>query len=123
MIEQSCLYQDLDDLDQSAFHLCGTDDHDGKLRAYLRVLPPGTRFAQPSIGRILTCKAARGRGFGHQAMRQALQFLNHTYPASSILMSAQQHLQPFYQQFGFVSSGGDYEEDGIPHIEMVLNRG
>ena len=72
IIEQQCAYDDIDNHDQAAFHLCGTDSANHALRAYLRVLPPGKRFEEPSIGRVVTCADSRGCGFGHELISWAV---------------------------------------------------
>ncbi|MDP3478249.1 MAG: GNAT family N-acetyltransferase [Desulfoprunum sp.] len=120
-VEQNCAYQDADDLDQCALHLMGwrkTLDH-RQLAAYLRVLPPESRFREPSIGRLLSVRTARGTGLGRAIMHQALARLAVLYPGIPIRISAQQYLESFYQDLGFTAASAIYEEDGIPHREMV----
>ena len=120
-VEQNCPYLDADGLDQGALHLIarGKGLPLGQLVAYLRLLPPGCRFPEASIGRLLTVKAARGSGIGRAIMLEALARLKTLYPHARIRISAQQHLEPFYRGLGFAAASEVYEEDGIPHLEMV----
>jgi ElaA protein len=120
-VEQHCAYLDADGLDQCALHLMGRrkDPEYRQLVAYLRVLPPGSRFPEPSIGRLLTARPLRGTGIGRAIMHEALTRLAVLYPHSTVRISAQQYLEGFYQGLGFTAASGLYQEDGIPHREMV----
>ncbi len=120
-VEQNCAYQDADGLDQCALHLMGwrQDLDHRRIAAYLRVLPPGTRFREPSIGRLLTIREVRGTGLGRAIMQRALVRLAILYPGIPIRISAQQYLESFYQGLGFTAVSAVYEEDGIAHLEMV----
>ena len=120
-VEQKCAYQDADGLDQSALHLIGWRERaDGRqLVAYLRVLPPGSRFSEPSIGRLLTIHSMRGAGIGRTAMLEAIRKITDLFPGNGIRISAQKYLENFYQDLGFIADSADYEEDGIPHRQMV----
>jgi len=119
VVEQDCPYQDLDGLDDVAFHLVGWAD-DGSVAAYARILPPGTRFEQPSIGRVLTSLTARRSGLGRELMRRAIEVVGDRYPGRPARISAQCYLERFYVELGFVIDSAPYEEDGIPHVEMEL---
>ena len=120
-VEQNCAYQDADGLDQSALHLIGWRERaDGRqLVAYLRVLPPGSRFSEPSIGRLLTIHSMRGAGIGRTAMLEAIRKITDLFPGNGIRISAQKYLENFYQDLGFIADSANYEEDGIPHRQMV----
>lgn len=120
-VEQDCAYQDADGKDSCAWHLCGwnPDATHPQLQAYLRVVDPGKKYSEPSIGRVLTADTARGKGLGRELMRQALDKTQRAFPESAIRISAQQHLEKFYGEFGFVRCSSPYDEDGIPHIEML----
>ncbi len=120
-VEQNCAYQDADGLDQCALHLMGwkKDRAPNRLATYLRVLPPGSRFGEPSIGRLLTIREVRGKGLGRAIMQRALAQLAILYPGSPIRISAQQYLENFYHGLGFTAVSATYEEDGIAHLEMV----
>jgi ElaA protein len=118
VVEQDCPYPELDGLDQTAQHLWAADE-DGQLAAYARITAPGTRFDEPSIGRVITMSSFRGRGLGRVLMNRALDLARECYPGESLRISAQQHLQPFYESLGFGFVCGPYDEDGIPHVEML----
>ncbi|MFP4207028.1 MAG: GNAT family N-acetyltransferase [Wenzhouxiangella sp.] len=118
VVEQDCPYPELDGLDQSAHHLWAVDAA-GQVAAYARITAPETRFADPSIGRVLTVQAHRGTGLGRTLMRRAIELTEHLYPGMHIRISAQQHLDRFYASLGFRFVRGPYPEDGIPHIEML----
>lgn len=114
VVEQACLYQDVDGLDPLARHVLA---HDGlELVAYARVLPPGTRFDVTSIGRVVVAPRARGSGLGRRLMEEALRGIEASGPVP-IALSAQAHLERFYASLGFVP-GERYDEDGIPHVAM-----
>ena len=121
-VEQNCPYLDADGLDQGALHLIARrkDLPQGQLVAYLRLLPPGSRFPEASIGRLLTVKSARGSGIGRAIMLEALARLSTLYPHARIRISAQQYLESFYRKLGFAAASDVYEEDGIPHLEMIM---
>ncbi len=119
VVEQSCPYQDLDGLDDVALHLVGWAGN-GSVVAYARILPPGTRFEQPSIGRVLTSLPGRRCGLGRALMRRAIEVVGEYYPGRPVRISAQCYLQRFYAELGFAVDSAPYEEDGIPHVEMQL---
>ena len=118
VVEQNCVYQDADDLDLDAWHLTGRRP-DGRLAAYLRLIAPGRRFPEASIGRLLTVKSMRGRQIASQALDQALRKCEVIYPQQAIHIAAQTYLEDFYRRFGFRAVGSPYKEDGIEHIDMV----
>ena len=121
VVEQNCAYQDADDLDPVSWHLMGW--HEGttgrELVAYLRVVFPGKKYPEPSIGRVLTTASVRGTGMGKALTREAITRIALEYPHMSIRISAQRYLEKFYSDFGFEIVSDPYEEDGIPHIEML----
>lgn len=120
VVEQNCPYQDLDGLDFKAHHLIGWSDRNaGNVAAYLRVLAPGIKFREPSIGRVLTTEGYRRTGLGRQLMGKALAHIARHHPGQSVRISAQSYLDTFYRDFGFVPCSAPYLEDGIPHVEML----
>lgn len=120
IVEQACLFQDVDGLDPACWHLLGYPSTGaGGLLAYARLVPPGARYAEPSIGRVLTTAAGRGRGAGKALMREALARTRALWPGRPVRIGAQAYLERFYGGFGFVRDSEPYDEDGIPHIEMV----
>lgn len=118
VVEQACAYQELDGLDAEAQHLVAWVGDD-EVAAYLRVLAAGVRFAEPSIGRVLTTAGYRRNGLGRELMTRALEQADAMYAGQAIRISAQTHLETFYGAFGFVSMSEIYLEDGIPHVEML----
>lgn len=117
VVEQGCAYQDLDGYDVEASHLIAW--HADEVVACLRVLLPGAKYAEPSIGRVLTARPFRGTGLGRELMRRGVQHVDESYPGRATRIGAQAHLEKFYAQFGFVKASDTYVEDGIPHIEML----
>jgi ElaA protein len=111
-------YQDPDGLDRVAWHLLARDTH-GAPVAGLRVVDPGAKYAEPSIGRVVVAPERRGAGLGHALMREALARCGAAWPARAIRISAQAHLQGYYRRHGFETVGPAYLEDGIPHVEML----
>lgn len=119
VVEQRCVYQDIDGLDPQLLHLCGREAASGALLAYARLLPPGVKGQSlPMIGRVLTAPAARGRGLGRPLMQRALAECAARWPALAVQISAQAHLQDFYASLGFEPCSEVYDEDGIAHIDM-----
>lgn len=126
IVEQNCPYQDADALDEYSWHLVGTFDN--VVAAYLRVVDPGHKsvhpgqyYAEPSIGRVLTAKDYRGRGFGLKLMHEGIAGCERLFPGQGIRISAQSYLLAFYRSLGFTIVGDEYLEDGIGHYEMRRN--
>jgi len=117
VVEQNCVYGDLDGLDLQAQHLIAWSGT--AVAAYLRVLGPGARFRERSIGRVLTTATFRRTGLGRTLMLRALADLDTRFPGEPIRISAQAHLEPFYGAFGFTRASDNYLEDGIPHLAML----
>jgi ElaA protein len=121
VVEQNCIFQDIDHVDQQAFHLLGWK-HDGAKRqlvAYLRCVFPGVKYPEISLGRVLSTSAVRGTGIGREMMTQAISHAERQFPGLQIRISAQQYLETFYRSFGFETTTEPYDEDGIPHVEML----
>lgn len=121
VVEQQCIYQDIDGLDRQAQHLL-VDDAEGRLCAYARILPPATVYPEAAIGRILTAECWRGSGYGRWLIQQSVQCARQLYPDSDIRIGAQAHLQGLYHDCGFKTVGEPYDEDGILHVQMLLDR-
>jgi ElaA protein len=117
VLEQGA-YLDPDGIDRVSWHLLGRDVA-GELQAYLRVVDPGVKYAEPSIGRVITSPATRGSGLGRVLMAEGIARCTAAWPAQGIRISAQAHLAPFYRSLGFASVGDEYLEDNIPHVEML----
>jgi ElaA protein len=120
VVEQNCVYQDADYKDQKGWHYMGVDE-EGKLMAYVRLLPPGVSYEEPSIGRVLTNPAARGTGVGRVLMQQAIEQCKALFGDVPIKIGAQYYLLQFYSSLGFVQTSAIYLEDNIEHIEMIRN--
>lgn len=118
VIEQECLYLDADGFDPACLHGLGYDDQ-GALMAYARILPPGVRYAEPSIGRVIVAEQLRGKGIGEALMKQALARSAALYPDMSVRISAQARLERFYQRLGFLTVSDLYDDTGIPHVDML----
>lgn len=121
-VEQDCAYLDADGLDLHAWHLLGwaAEPAAAGLVAYLRVVDPGRKFAEPSIGRVLTIAARRGIGIGRTLMQEGIARTALVWPGQPIRIAAQQRLESFYASLGFRSVSAPYAEDGIPHVDMLL---
>jgi ElaA protein len=121
VLEQQCFYNDFDGLDQQAHHLLGWRSIDGRreLAAYLRCLAPGAKYAEMSLGRVLTTGAARGSGAGRELLARGIECAERQHPGHRIRIGAQAYLERFYQSFGFKTISEPYDEDGIMHIDML----
>lgn len=144
IMEQNCVYADLDGADQDCLHLYATLVEEDPIAstlnsslnpslnpslnntlnivAYLRIVPPGVNYPQASLGRILTTSQARGTGAGISLVTKGLEQLEQDHPAHDVKISAQVYLQKFYKNFGFKNISEVYDEDGIDHIDMLLTR-
>lgn len=117
VVEQDCLFQDMDDSDAQAIHLMAWSGD--RLLAYARCYGPGVKFGEASIGRIATHMAARGTGLGLLLVQKAIDLVSATWGTQPIRIGAQARLRKFYQGLGFDDMGIPYVEDGIDHLEMV----
>ena len=117
VLEQQCLYQDVDGKDPRAHHVSAWDGE--HLVAYARVLPPGVSFDEASIGRVVTSPRHRSIGAGRDLVARSIEACERVFGAQPIRIGAQSHLQRFYGSFGFAPCSAEYVEDGIPHIDML----
>ena len=115
VVEQNCVYQDLDNDDQLSVHLWLTEND--KVVALCRVCPAGTHMEEVSIGRVITVE--RGKGYGKQIMLEGIQAARDYFGASRIDIEAQEYARGFYEQVGFRQSSEPFILDGIPHIKMT----
>ena len=120
VVEQNCVFPDMDGRDPDCVHLCGRDDAGG-LIAYLRLVPPGVRTPEVSLGRVVVAAAARGQGLGRAVMDEGLRGCAQRYPGKPVKVSAQQQLETFYRSLGFRTASPPYLEDGIWHVDMLRN--
>lgn len=116
VIEQNCPYPDLDNYDQRAIHLWAEEN--GEVMAYCRIFDKGIKYAEASIGRVLTTEKARGKSLGKLLIQYAVETIENRFHTSEIRISAQDYLLKFYGDFGFEDTGKKYLEDDIPHTEM-----
>lgn len=117
VVEQDCPYSELDGKDKIADHLIGLDENN-RIIATARILPPGAAYEFVAIGRVVVHESTRGTGAGHQLLEESKNFIATKYGEVSIMLSAQKHLENYYEAHGFKSTGKEYLEDGIPHVEM-----
>jgi ElaA protein len=122
ILEQQCLYRDMDGHDLACWHLLGWQTRAGqrRLAAYLRCLAPGVKFAEMSLGRVVTAASARGGGIGRQLVQQGIAHARRQFPGGAIRIGAQQYLKQFYRSAGFETVCAPYDEDGIVHVDMLL---
>ena len=118
VVEQSCVYQDLDGLDKSAQHLIVKQD--GKIVAGLRLLTPDGQHESLRIGRVAVSADSRSMGIAGAMMREAIEKAQRDFSSRTICLNAQTYLQKFYESLGFRISGEPFLEDGIPHIHMKM---
>ncbi len=117
IIEQACIYQDIDDKDQKAFHVIGYKNNE--IIAYTRIFNMGDYFENASIGRVVISEKERKYGYGHDLIKKSIQGIKEVFGTEDIKISAQCYLNRFYQKHGFKQIGEEYLEDGIPHIAMI----
>lgn len=120
VVEQNCPYPEVDGKDVQSYHLY--KEQDGEIVAYLRILPPGVSYAELSIGRVLVKKEYRGQRLAHELMARALQFIEDELNETTVKIQAQDYLRNFYSSFGFEAISEVYLDDGIPHVDMLLQK-
>lgn len=118
VVEQNCVYQDLDNKDQKALHLFG--ECDGEIIAYSRLFKAGDYFDSSSIGRVVVAANYRDKNFGHELIEQGIIEIKRHFKEENITISAQLYLKKFYETHGFIQTSEMYLEDDIPHIEMKI---
>ena len=127
VVEQTCPFLDIDGVDSACWHLLGFAPlspgrgagGEGQLIAYARLVPPGVKYPEPSIGRVVSSKDARRTGAGRALMKEAVAQAEKLWPGKRLRIGAQMYLKAFYESFGFTQSSEPYDEDGILHIEMI----
>ena len=119
VVEQDCVYQDIDYKDQKSLHVLAYKNE--KLVAYTRIFNAGDYFSEASIGRVVVAKSERKYGYGHDLMKESIKAVATEFKTDIIHISAQTYLEKFYNSHGFTQEGEGYLEDGIPHIKMTLN--
>ena len=119
VVEQDCVYQDIDGKDSEALHVIGSKN--GQIVAYTRCFSPGYYFEEAAIGRVVVKDSERKYGYGHEIMKASAKAIQDHFKTTNIKLSAQQYLIKFYESHGYQTTGEGYLEDGIPHIAMVKN--
>lgn len=119
VVEQRCPFQDVDGADPACWHLVGRAPGQSRILAYCRLVPPGTKFAEASIGRVITLGPARRAGHGRELMRLAIVHAEKLWPGKALRIGAQRYLERFYGSLGFATASEPYDEDGIMHVEML----
>lgn len=118
VVEQQCVYLDQDGADRDSWHLLGRDGS-GTLRACLRMVDPGVKYAELSMGRVVTSPESRGTGLGRRLVAEGMRWVDTHHAGQPVRIGAQAHLQRFYGAFGFEPVSEPYLEDDIPHVEML----
>ena len=118
VVEQNCVFQDMDNKDQASHHLMGWQGK--KLVACSRIVPAGISYVEFSIGRIVSSPSVRGQGIGRVLVDKSIQLAYGLHGKGVIRIGAQYYLRDFYESFGFQKAGDIYLEDGIEHVEMLL---
>ncbi len=117
VVEQDCVFSDMDGLDPKCEHLCGFNEAGG-LVVYLRMLPPGLKWPEPALGRLVVHPKARHSGIARVALCEGIEHCSERFAGQPIFLSGQQYLEHFYVQFGFVTVSEPYLDDGIMHVNM-----
>lgn len=115
VVEQNCPYQEVDDFDKEALHLCLREK--GEILAYARILPPGLTFENVSIGRVIAVK--RRMGLGSKIVEKAILLAKEKFSANKIEIEAQVYAKEMYEKLGFKVVSDEFLEDGIPHVKMI----
>jgi ElaA protein len=119
VVEQNCVYQDIDGKDTKALHVIGKKNN--KIVAYTRIFKPGDYFENASIGRVVVSNVERQHKYGYDLMEVSIKTIKGYFNTATIELSAQVYLKKFYNNLGFKEVGEEYLEDGIPHINMIKN--
>ena len=117
VVEQNCVYQDLDNKDQISVHIFIKEKNE--IVAYTRIFKSGDYYKNPSIGRVVVSKKNRGKELGKKIMISSIDYIQENLKGDKIELSAQKYLDKFYKDLGFYKIGEDYLEDGIPHQRMI----
>lgn len=119
IVEQACYYLDADGYDEKGIHIWA--ENENEIVAYCRIFPPGVKYKESSIGRVLTRHSYRNLNLGKTLLTFALNIIDTKFLNQGVRISAQDYLLKFYQNFGFEADGMGYLEDNIPHTEMIRN--
>ena len=122
IVEQNCIYNDIDNLDQECYHLFSEDQNTGKIIAYTRLVPANIKFDVPAVGRLISDKNYRGKGLGRALMVKSIEEACRLFNTNVVKISAQTYLLNFYISIGFKPISQPYDEDGIEHVDMILEK-
>jgi ElaA protein len=122
IVEQNCIYNDIDNLDQECYHLFSEDQNTGKIIAYTRLVPANIKFDVPAVGRLISDKNYRGKGLGRALMVKSIEEVCRIFNTNVVKISAQTYLLNFYVSLGFKPISQPYDEDGIEHVDMILEK-
>ena len=122
IVEQNCIYNDIDNLDQECYHLFSEDQNTGKIIAYTRLVPAKIKFDVPAVGRLISDKNYRGKGLGRALMVKSIEEVCRLFNTNVVKISAQTYLLNFYVSLGFKPISQPYDEDGIEHVDMILEK-
>ena len=118
VIEQRCIYEDIDGKDEKAMHVMGKNNNE--IIAYTRILEGGEDYDFPSISRVVVKKENRGKERGRKIMKESIKYIVEELKEKTIVLAAQKYLEKFYKELGFIAEGEEYLEDEIPHQKMIL---
>lgn len=121
VVEQNCIYHDIDGIDKNCYHLFIIDQKSKEIISYARLVPANIKFDVPSIGRVISNKNYRGLGLGKALISKAMEETKQLYKTDVIKISAQTYLFNFYSSLGFKAISEAYDEDGIEHVDMLVN--
>ena len=119
VVEQNCVYRELDGKDQKAHHLFIREPKTQEIIAYTRIFKPGIYYDEAAFGRVLVHPNFRKRNIGRYLINEVIDFINKNFSSNSIKISAQTYLKNWYESFGFKQISDSYLDDGIPHIDML----
>ncbi|MGL5279181.1 MAG: GNAT family N-acetyltransferase [Cetobacterium sp.] len=120
VVEQKCIYNDIDGKDLTSSHIMIKED--GKIKAYLRALQPGVSYEDASLGRVLVSPDARGKGYAKTIVKKGVEYILNNFNTTKITIGAQEYLKNFYSEIGFKPISEVYDEDGIPHLDMTFEK-
>ena len=118
IIEQKCIYKDIDGKDEKARHVLGKENNE--IIAYTRILEEDDQYNYPSISRVVVKKQNRGEERGKKIMKETIKYIVEELKEKTIVLAAQKYLEKFYRELGFIAEGEEYLEDEIPHQKMKL---
>ncbi len=120
VVEQECIYNDIDEKDLKSIHMW--IENEGEIAAYIRVVEKGLSYPEPSIGRVLVASNERGKGYAKKIVKEGIRYITEVWKEDKIIIGAQVYLNKFYTELGFKQTSEEYDEDGIPHMDMQYTK-